>query len=86
MTILDFDGCSDGVGLLQIAKFVLMEVKINIELNQLMAMVKQLPQHAVELLLSRIQTEMAQKPDSKKMQDLLKNAPTWSDDDMRAFQ
>ena len=34
-----------------------MEVKINIGLDQLMAMVKQLPQNDVEQLLSQIQTE-----------------------------
>jgi len=63
-----------------------MEVKINIGMDQLMAMVKQLPQNDVEQLLSRIQTEMVKKSDSKKLQNLLQNAPTWSDNDLKAFQ
>ena len=63
-----------------------MEVKINIGMDQLMAMVKQLPQNDVEQLLSRIQTEMVKKSDGKKLQNLLQNAPTWSDNDLKAFQ
>jgi hypothetical protein len=63
-----------------------MEVKIEIGVEQLLAMVKQLPRKEVEQLLSRIQTEMAQKADGKKLQALLKNAPTWSDDDLNAYQ
>ncbi|MCF8460254.1 MAG: hypothetical protein K9G46_05990 [Flavobacteriales bacterium] len=63
-----------------------MEVKIDIGVEQLLSMVKQLPQQDVEQLLSRIQTEMAQKSDKNKLQELLRNAPTWSDEDFSAFQ
>lgn len=63
-----------------------MEVKTEIGVEQLLSMVKQLPEKEITRLLNRIKIEVSARSKDSQLSELLKKAPTWSDKDMNAFE
>jgi len=65
-----------------------MEFKVNIEYNQILKLIQQLPQEKLEKLTKTLQTEIQVKKNTskKKLEQLILNAPTWSDEQLKAFQ
>lgn len=65
-----------------------MEFKVQIEYNQLLQLMQQLPEEKLEQLIKTLQTELKVKKTSskKKIEQLILNAPTWSDEQLKDFQ
>ena len=65
-----------------------MEFKVNIEYNQLLKLIQQLPEEKLEKLTKTLQTELRVKKTSSKkdIEQLILNAPTWSDEQLKDFQ
>lgn len=60
-----------------------MELKVNIDYNQIMDLIQQLPAQDIEKLSSAIQTGLTLKKEiaKSKLIDLILSSPTWSDKD-----
>lgn len=65
-----------------------MEFKVNLEYNQLLKLIQQLPQEKLEKLTKTLQTELQVKKTSSKnkIKQLVLDAPTWSDEQFKDFQ
>ena len=65
-----------------------MEFKLNIEYNQILKLIHQLPEDKLEKLALTLQTELkAKKTGSKnKMKHLIMNAPTWSNEQLKEYE
>jgi len=64
-----------------------MELRINVDINQIINLIHQLPEQEIEKLYSTLQTELSiKKKNSKKnMNELIVSAPTWSDSDFEEY-
>jgi hypothetical protein len=62
-----------------------MELRIDIDYNQILRLIHQLPQKEIEKLTNTLQTEIASKKSSKAIQKMILNAPTWSDSDLNDY-
>jgi len=60
-----------------------MEPKVNIDYNQILDLIQQLPTQDLEKLTSALQTGLTQKKEvaKSKLIDLILSSPTWSDND-----
>ncbi len=60
-----------------------MEPKVNIDYNQILDLIQQLPPQDLEKLTSALQTGLTQKKEvaKSKLIDLILSSPTWSDND-----
>jgi len=63
-----------------------MELKLNIDYNQILGLIHQLPEREIKKLATTLQSEIFLKKSSKTIQELILKAPTWSDSDFNAFQ
>lgn len=63
-----------------------MELKLNIDYNQILGLIHQLPEKEIRKLATALQSEILSKKSSRSIQELILQAPTWSDSDFNAFQ
>ena len=65
-----------------------MEFKLDIEYNQILKLIHQLPNDKLEKLANTLQNELkAKKASSKsKIEQMIISAPTWSDEQLREYQ
>ncbi|OFX33162.1 MAG: hypothetical protein A2X08_14045 [Bacteroidetes bacterium GWA2_32_17] len=64
-----------------------MELRINVDINQIINLIHQLPEQEIEKLSSTLQTELSikKKNGKKNMNELIVSAPTWSDSDFEEY-
>jgi hypothetical protein len=62
-----------------------MELKINVDYNEILGLVHQLPEKDKERLATILQTEISSRKPSKFNQKLILEAPIWSEDDYKNF-
>ncbi len=63
-----------------------MELRINIDYKQILGLIYQLPKRDIEKLTTALQSEILSKKPTRSIQDLILNAPTWSDSDYHDYQ
>lgn len=56
-----------------------MELKINLEFNQLLKLIHQLPKNEIERLSVVLQSEISANKSTSSLQKLIMDAPTWTD-------
>ena len=62
-----------------------MELRIDVDYNQILRLIHQLPKREIEKLTNTLQTEMTSKKSSKAIQKIILKAPTWSDSDLNDY-
>lgn len=62
-----------------------MELTIDLDYNQILRLIHQLPKSEIEKLTNTLQTEMASTKSSTALQQLILTAPTWSDSDLNDY-
>lgn len=63
-----------------------MEVRIDINYNQILKLIRQLPEKDIEKLTRTLQSEISSEKSEKSLAELILKAPTWSDSDMKDFK
>ena len=63
-----------------------MELRINIDYDQILSLIHQLPKKDIEKLAYTLQTEIVKKKSSKKLHEMILKAPTWTDSDFNGFK
>lgn len=63
-----------------------MELRINIEYDQILKLIHQLPKEDVEKLANTLQSEISTEKSLKNIKELILTAPTWTDSDLKDFQ
>ena len=59
-----------------------MELRIDMDFNQILGLIHQLPKREIERLANTLQSEISLKKSSKALQEIILKAPTWSDLDL----
>ena len=62
-----------------------MELRIDVDYNQILRLIHQLPKREIEKLTNTLQTKMTSKKSSKAIQKMILKAPTWSDSDLNDY-
>lgn len=64
-----------------------MELRINVDLFQIINLIHQLPEQEIEKLSSTLQTELSlkKKNGKKNLSKLIISAPTWTDSDFEEY-
>ena len=62
-----------------------MELRINIDYNQILKLIHQLPKKEIERLTSSLQLELSAQKSSDAIKELILKAPTWSDSDLNDY-
>jgi len=62
-----------------------MELRINIDYNQILKLIHQLPKKDIERLASSLQSELLTQKSPDSLMELILIAPTWSDSDLNDF-
>ena len=62
-----------------------MELRIDIDYNQILKLIHQLPKSEIERLTSSLLTELSTPKSSDAIRELILKAPTWSDSDLNDF-
>ena len=62
-----------------------MELRIDLDYNQILVLIHQLPKKEIEKLSFTLQSEISSKNISGNLQEIILNAPTWSDTDLNDF-
>ena len=62
-----------------------MELRIDVDYNQILRLIHQLPKKEIEKLTNTLHTEMTSKKSSKAIQKMILKAPTWSDSDLNDY-
>jgi hypothetical protein len=62
-----------------------MELRVDINYNQILRLIRQLPKKDIEKLTHALQTEIDVDKSTKPLQKLILQAPTWTDADLNAF-
>lgn len=63
-----------------------MELTVKIGYNQIIELIHQLPKRDVEKLVKSLQKEVLADPSTKKIQDIILEAPTWSKSEVLDFK
>jgi len=63
-----------------------MELKINIDYNQILKLIYQLPESEIKRLISTLQTDVLTKRKLNSIQELLLEGPTWTESDIEDYQ
>ena len=63
-----------------------MELRIDIDYNQILSLIHQLPKKEIEKLTNILQSEISLKKTSKSIQKLILKAPTWTDSDFEDYK
>lgn len=59
-----------------------MELRIDLDYNQILGLIHQLPKREIERLTNTLQSEISLNKSSKDLQEIILKAPTWSDSDL----
>jgi hypothetical protein len=62
-----------------------MELSININYNQILKLIRQLPQKDIEKLTRTLQNEISSEKTLVSLDKLILQAPTWSDSDLKDY-
>ncbi len=62
-----------------------MELRIEITYNQVLKLVRQLPKEDIKKLTSTLQSEISENKSKSSLQELILQAPTWTDSDLSDF-
>lgn len=62
-----------------------MELKINIDYNQILRLIHQLPEKEINKLAVTLNSEITLKKTSQSVQELIHKAPTWTDSDFNNY-
>lgn len=62
-----------------------MELKINIDYNQKLRLIHQLPEKEINKLAVTLNSEITLKKTSQSVQELILKAPTWTDSDFNNY-
>lgn len=62
-----------------------MELRVDISYNQILNMIKQLPENDIKKLANTLQIEYVKDKPTKFFQKLIMQAPTWSDSDLKDY-
>ena len=63
-----------------------MELKINLEFNQILKLIHQLPQKDIERLSVVLQSEVSASKSTSSLQKLILDAPTWTDAELHEYE
>jgi tetrahydromethanopterin S-methyltransferase subunit A len=58
-----------------------MDLSGNLRYNQILELIHQLPVEEIEMLVKELQSEVSTKETSYEIDELISNAPTWSESD-----
>ncbi|MDP3181182.1 MAG: hypothetical protein Q8M67_05180 [Bacteroidota bacterium] len=62
-----------------------MELKINLEFNQILKLIHQLPKKDIERLSIVLESEVTASKSASSMQKLILDAPTWTDNELQDY-
>jgi hypothetical protein len=62
-----------------------MELKVYISYNQILRLIRQLPKKDIKKLTNTLQTEIAVDKSARSLQNLILQAPRWSDSDLKDY-
>jgi len=62
-----------------------MELRINIDYNQILKLIQQLPKKEIERLASSLQSELLIPKSSDTLKELILKAPIWTDSDYHDY-
>lgn len=63
-----------------------MEIKINLDLNQILGLIRQLPEKDIEKLALTLQSEISHQKSRSSLKSLILEAPTWNESDYENYQ
>lgn len=63
-----------------------MEIKINLDYDQILNLIHQLPDKDIEKLAVTLQSEVLSKKSSGSIEELILQAPTWTESELNEFQ
>jgi hypothetical protein len=62
-----------------------MELRVEINYNQILRLIRQLPKSDIKKLTNTLQSEIATEKSIKSLQKLILEAPTWTDSDLNNY-
>jgi hypothetical protein len=62
-----------------------MELRNNLDYNQLLELIHQLPKREIERLTNTLLSEISLNKSSEDLQEMILKAPTWSDSDLDEY-
>jgi hypothetical protein len=62
-----------------------MELKVDINYNQILRLIRQLPKRDIKKLTNTLQSEIVAEKSTKSLQKLNLQAPTWTDSDLNDY-
>lgn len=62
-----------------------MELRIEIDYNQILKLIHQLSKREIEKLTYTLQKEIEAKKSSKRLQEMILKAPTWTDSELNEY-
>jgi hypothetical protein len=62
-----------------------MELRIDIDYNQILKLIHQLPKKKIEQLYITLQSELETEKTSNSLQSMILNAPTWTDSELKDY-
>jgi hypothetical protein len=77
---------SSGIFIILIVKVKEMELKVNIDYNQILKLIYQLPENEIEKLVNTLQTNVLTKKAKKSIQMLLLEGSTWTESELEEYQ
>ena len=63
-----------------------MELSVNINYNQILRLIRQLPKRDIEKLTRTLQSEISAEESAKSLDQLILQAPTWTDSDLKQYK
>jgi hypothetical protein len=63
-----------------------MELSVNINYNQILRLIRQLPKKDIEKLTRTLQSEISAEESSKTLDQIILQAPTWTDSDFKEYK
>jgi len=63
-----------------------MELSVNINYNQILRLIRQLPKKDIEKLTRTLQSEISAEESSKALDQIILQAPTWTDSDFKEYK
>ena len=62
-----------------------MELKVDINYNQILKLIRQLPKRDIKKLTNTLQSEIVADKSTRSLQKLILQAPTWTDSDLNGY-
>lgn len=63
-----------------------MELSVNINYNQILRLIRQLPKKDIEKLTRTLQSEISTEKSAKSLDQIILQAPTWTDSDFKEYK